>query len=238
MAIAQNSPTHPTTTTKRVSHYMQEIGLLYLETTKKLLMGGLENAAATPLMDPTQPSEVNSYGDVLREMEDHIQVNIASATDKQYFRLLQRTKAAADLAVFGDKSGLYTDCVSLAHLTALQGSMSSGNCTERRYEETLRLVNEALLKAASSDLERAEQHLAETLKGGSDLTPSQRELCAQDATFDFCVGTPERKAYDEKRSKAVKESDDQQRRELCAKGVFDKDYCAKLNAPQTSVPDK
>ena len=84
---------------KRVSHYMQETGLLYLETTKKMLAAGLENPDAMQMIDPTQPSEINSYGAVLQEMEDHIQINISSAPDRQFLRLLQRTKATAPRCV-------------------------------------------------------------------------------------------------------------------------------------------
>src|ERR1700722_20872374 len=84
--FAQNStPTSP----KRISHYMQETGLLYLETTKQFIASGRENEYPSPMTDPDDKSDVNHYGEVLQVMEDHIQINITSATDKQFFRLLQ-----------------------------------------------------------------------------------------------------------------------------------------------------
>src|SRR3984957_13780470 len=85
--LAQNSPAP--TSPKRISHYMQETGLLYLQTTKEFIAGGRENEYSSPMSDPDDKSDVNHYGEVLQVMEDHIQINITSATDKQFFRLLQ-----------------------------------------------------------------------------------------------------------------------------------------------------
>jgi hypothetical protein len=226
VAIAQTSAVP-----KRVSHYMQETGLLYLETTKKMMVAGLENPDAMQIIDPTQPSEVNSYGDALQEMEDHIQINITSATDKQFFRLLQRTKAAAELAVFGDLSTMYADCYTVARETALRGTLGIGNCTEKKYEEAAKVVRAARLQVAHDSLEKAKQHLADVENGVPNLTPAQKELCAKDATFTFCAGTPEAKTKFDADKKAKTE-------ELCAKGVFDKDYCAKFHASQTPTPNK
>jgi hypothetical protein len=216
---------------KRISHYMQETGLLYLETTKKMMVVGLENPDAMQMIDATQPSEVNSYGDALQEMEDHIQINITSATDKQFFRLLQRTKAAAELAVFGDVSTMYADCYTVAHETALRGTLIIGGCTEKKYEVTAKEVRAARLQVAHDNFEKAKQHLADVESGVPNLTPAQKELCAKDATFTFCAGTPEAKAKFEADKKAKTQ-------ELCAKGVFDKDYCAKFGASQTPTPNK
>ena len=51
--VAQKSPTPAAT--RRLSHYMQETGLLYLETTKKMREAGLENPDAMQMDDPMQP---------------------------------------------------------------------------------------------------------------------------------------------------------------------------------------
>jgi hypothetical protein len=209
---------------------MQETGLLYLETTKKMMEAGLENPDAMQMIDPMQPSEVNSYGGVLQEMEDHIQINISSAPDKQFFRLLQRTKATAELALFGDPSMMYADCYTFAHETALRGTLSIGGCTEKKYEETAKTVRAARLQVAYDNLKKAEEHAADIKNGVPTLTPSQKELCAKDATFAFCAGTPEAGAKFEADKKIKTE-------ELCAKGVFDKDYCAKFEAAHTN-PNK
>ncbi len=57
-------------------------------------------------------------------------------------------------------------------------------------------------------------------------------VASQDASFTFCAGTPE--------AGAKFEADKTRRKteELCAKGVFDKDYCAKFEASQTTTPNK
>jgi hypothetical protein len=206
---------------KPISHYMRETGLLYLENTKKMVVLGLKNPDAEQMLDADGTSEVNSYGEVLQEMEDHIRINISSASDKQYFRLLQRTKAAAELSVFGDLSNLYIACYVQAHTTSIRGAIVGGNCTEHKYEEVAKEVRDAQLKATQDRLARAKQQLEELKKGPSapELTPVQKELCAKDATFDFCAGTPERKARD--RAKTL---------DLCAKGLFNHDYCAKVAA--------
>jgi hypothetical protein len=228
--VAQKSPV-PAVASKRLSHYMQETGLLYLETTKKMMAAGLENPDAMQMLDPTEPSEANRYGGVLQEMEDHIQINISSTLDKQFLRLLQRTKATAELAVFGDPSMMYADCYVIAHETALRGTLSIGDCTEKKYEDTAKVVRDARLQKARDDLEKAKQHLADVQNGVPTLTPAQKELCAKDASFSFCAGTPEAGAKFEADKKAKTE-------ELCAKGVFDKDYCAKFKASHTTSPTK
>lgn len=230
VAIAQTSPAHGTAP-KRVSHYMQETGLTYLETTKKMVESGLWNPDAMQMIDPTHLSEVNQYGEELQQLEDRIQINATSATDKQFLRLLQRTKATAELVVFGDPSILYFDCYSFAHETALRGILGVGNCTETKYEADAKLVRDARLQSAHDELEKAKQHLADVENGTPTLTPVQKEMCAKDATFTFCAGTPEgrAKAEADKRAKT---------RELCAKGVFDEDYCAKFEASQTPTPNK
>lgn len=207
---------------KPISHYMREIGLLYLENTKRMVELGLKNQDATPMLDPTNDaSDVNSYGEILQEIEDRIRINISSAQDKQYLRLLQRTKAAAELTVLGDVPTLYSECYVQAHFTAIQGVDSGGNCTEGRYEASAKLLREAELKAAQADLARAKQRLADVENGVPDLTPTQKALCAKDVSFAFCEGTPEWEASQAEKNK-------QKTEELCAKGVFDKDYCAKF----------
>jgi hypothetical protein len=225
--LAQNStPASP----KRISHYMQETGLLYLETTKQFIASGRENEYSSPMTDPDDKSDVNRYGEVLQVMEDHIQINITSATDKQFFHLLQRTKAAAELFIFGDPS-MYVACYTVAHQTAIQGTLSIGNCTEKKFKETSGLVSDARLQEAKAELEKAKQDEADRESGVVHLTPAQKELCAKDATFNFCAGTPEAKAKADADKKAKTE-------EMCAKGVFDKDYCAKFEASQAASPNK
>jgi hypothetical protein len=224
--FAQNStPTSP----KRISHYMQETGLLYLETTKQFIASGRENEYPSPMTDPDDKSDVNHYGEVLQVMEDHIQINITSATDKQFFRLLQRTKAAAELFIFGDPSMMYAACYTAAHQAAIQGTLSIGNCTEKKFKETAGLVSDARLQEAKAELEKLKQDQADLESGVVHLTPAQKELCAKDATFNFCAGTPEAKAKADADKKAKTE-------EMCAKGVFDKDYCAKFEASQAASP--
>src|ERR1700723_3369733 len=150
MAAAQNPSA--SITPKPISHYMRETGLLYLENTKKMVVLGLKNPDASPLIDPTnQAATVNSYGEVLQMMEDHIRINITSAADKQYLQLLQRTKAAAELSVLGDLSNLYSDCYAQARLTALHGAIGGGNCTERRYEVSAKAVRDEQLRAAQEN---------------------------------------------------------------------------------------
>jgi hypothetical protein len=213
---------------------MQETGLLYLETTKKLMSEGLQNADATQMIAPTDPSEVNQYGEVLQQLEDRIQINISSATDRQYLRLLQRAKATAELVVFGDQSMLYADCYTSAHETAIRGNLTIGTCTEKKYDEIAKVVREARVREAGAELEKAKQHLADVENGVPNLTPAQKELCEKDATFTFCAGTPEAKAKFEADKKA-------KTKELCDKGVFDKDYCAKFDASQSpaqTTPNK
>jgi hypothetical protein len=185
--VAQRSPT-PTATPKRVSHYMQETGLLYLETTNKMMAAGLENPDAMQMIDPMEPSEVNSYGGVLQEMEDHIQINISSAPDKQFFRLLQRTKATAELAVFGDRSIMYADCYTVAHETALRGTLSIGGCTEKKYEDTAKVVRAARLQVAYDNLKKSEEHLADVKNGVPNLTPSHKRIVCQGRHIDVLCG--------------------------------------------------
>lgn len=93
------------------------------------------------------------------------------------------------------------------------------------------MVRDARLQVAHDELEKAKQRLAEAEDGTPKLSPAQKEMCAKDATFTFCAGTPEgrAKAEADKRAKT---------RELCAKGVFDKDYCAKFEASQPPAPSK
>jgi hypothetical protein len=225
---AQNPPAH--TQTKQISHYMREAGLQYLENTKRMVALGLKNPNASLMIDPaTEASGVNFYGEILQETEDHIRINVSSAADKQYLRILQRTKAAAELTVFGDLSNLYVDCYAQAHRTAINGSIAGGTCTEHRYEDTAKAVRDAQLKTSEEQLAKATKHLADVENGVPDLTPTQKELCAKDPTLTLCAGTPEANAKWEadKRAKT---------RELCAKGVFDKEYCDKFEASQK--PDK
>jgi hypothetical protein len=230
MAVAEDQPVDAGP--KPISHYMRETGLLYLENTKKMVALGLRNPDANLMIDPTnEASAVNSYGGVLQEFEDHIRINVTSASDKQYLRLLQRTKAAAEMSMFGDLSGLYTDCYIQARFTSLNGSIAKGPCTERRYEATVKVVRNAQLKAAEERLAKATQHLRDVENGVPDLTPTQRELCATNPSYSFCAGTPEANAKWEADKKAKTQ-------ELCTKGVFDKDYCAKFEASQKPVPSK
>jgi hypothetical protein len=200
-AIAQTS-----TAPKGISHYMQETGLLYLETTKKLATAGLENPDAMQMIEPTQASEVNGYGSVLQEMEDHIQINISSVADKQFFRLLQRTKATAELAVYGDIP-TYADCYATAHEIALRGTLGVRGCTEKQYEDAAKVVRDARLQAAKDSLEKTQQHLADVQKSAQEANAKTT------AKFEA-----DKKAKTE---------------ELCAKGVFDADYCATFRASQT-----
>lgn len=229
-AVAQDQRVNPGP--KPISHYMRETGLLYLENAKKMVALGLRNPDANVMIDPTiEASGVNSYGEVLQELEDHIRINVASASDKQYLRLLQRTKAAAEISVFGDLSSLYSDCYTQARFTSLNGSMAKGTCTEGRYEATAKAVRKARLKAAEERLAKAAQHLRDVENGVPDLTPTQKELCATNPSYSFCAGTPEANTKWEADKKANTE-------ELCTKGVFDKDYCAKFAASQKPVPNK
>ena len=216
----------------RISPYIKRTALVYLETTQKMVTQGLENPEAVEMMNPTQPSEVNHYGETLQDLEARIQTRSTSPVDKQFLRLLQRTKAAAELAVLGDISGIYGDCYSFAHQSALAGIVNNGTCTEIRYKGIARLTRNARLRAEREELARkAKQHLVDTESGSSQLTSVQKELCARDATFSFCPNTREAKAklYAEKKAKT---------KDLCAKGALDKDYCAAFEESPMVVPNK
>ncbi len=224
-AFAQTK--HAEAPSSTISHYMRETGLLYLQDVEAMVELGLQNPKAELMLDPEHGvSNVNMYGKALQVLEDHIRINITSESDAQYLKLLQRTKAAAELDVIGGLSVFYSDCYAQSRATSLEGRLVRGSCTKRAYELAVKAVDDAGEKAAAADLAKAQADLADARAGNpKKLSPIQTALCAKDSTFDFCAGTPEAEA----KWRADK---DEKTQEFCDKGVFDKDYCAKYRDSQ------
>lgn len=184
-ALAQQ----PMKTKKPISHYMQEMGLLYLENVDSMLEQARKDnlnesnhkIAAAEAAKRGEESELvpehksaldNSYGKALENLEDHIEINITLAADKQYLKLLERTKLAAEQSAsitelagqfktlgavlsFGEKYDIYPVCQSQAHYVAKSGLFSDGDCTEAKYWATHKAVQEAEGEAAREQLVEA-----------------------------------------------------------------------------------
>lgn len=166
-------------TAKPISHFMREIGLLYLEDVKDMLE-----------QPRKEGSESRNYEELLNGFEDRIEINISTANDKRYFELLKRTRAAADHELvlielgghqktaieameFGKNLDMYPECQGQAWATAKSGVLESGNCTQARVDQTWQAILDQQLKISAAELEKTKEHLAHT-------------LCGSDATYDTC----------------------------------------------------
>src|ERR1017187_5186633 len=137
-ALGQHSPTKSSPDSKPVSHYMREIGLLYLEDVESMLEQLRKDGPDESL------SRIHTKS--LDGLEDRIEVNISSSVDKQYLELLKRTRSAAERSAiisklagrqktaieamnFGTDWDMYPDCYAQAWSVAKSGTFKAGNCT-------------------------------------------------------------------------------------------------------------
>jgi hypothetical protein len=184
-ALGQHPPTKssPDSGTKPVSHYMREVGLLYLEDVESML-------AQLRKDGPTDDSLSRIYIRSLDGLEDRIEININSSGDKRYLELLKRTRSAAERSAiistlagrqktaieamdFGTDLDMYPECHAQAWSVAKSGVFKAGNCTEEKLSQKWRVISDEQSKAAEADLAEAREHLAHT-------------ICGNRATYETC----------------------------------------------------
>jgi hypothetical protein len=153
VALGQQ-PKSQTKAPLRVSQYMRNAGLLYLDNIDKMFTQAVDDHIA--LMggeslphNPGGMPDDNIYGKALKDLEDHIEVNITSDGDKKFLKLLTGTKNLAVITFLeilrtsdpkykampqnAETSKLYPDCLGQARVIIKSGIFSPGACSDAKW---------------------------------------------------------------------------------------------------------
>ncbi len=121
----------PSVEGKSISHYMRQIGLLYLQTEQSV-------------MERAYRGDESPDDKVLIHMEESVAIEIHSTIDVASLSLLKRSKDAGEAGYYAKQlhgisevskqfNHLYTDCTITAHEIAVTGVFHAGSCTEENY---------------------------------------------------------------------------------------------------------
>jgi len=142
----------------QISQYMREAGLTYLEVLDKAFDQAsqdywayrkAEREGSDSLLDMPKGSYItdNFYGKELTRMEDHMEINVKSETDKKFLKFLEYTKYLAkfpyfelsrqrepaykDLPPTPNLVKLYIACDAVAYVIAKSGVFNDRTCAYR-----------------------------------------------------------------------------------------------------------
>ena len=188
-----SSPAKPKATA--ISHYMQQMGLLYLETAEDMLEDVRSSDSKTSVSLEDDP-----YRKALGRLEDRIRITITSDADKRYLELLKRFSYVAELDVL--KSGeqertssqwhlLAEMCKFHARATAMSGKLDAGDslgvvdagCTEHdlmvlvHKDEARQKEDEKIRGAESSRIKAEEEKRSACPAGMKKVLTSYGSYC-------------------------------------------------------------
>lgn len=157
--VAQAPPVHKEAAQKPlpISQYMREVGLLYIADVGKMKEEALDDYVAF-LKDPLNRDapiniEGSIYGKALADLEDHIEINIASDGDRRFLEFLKKTKSYASVE-FSEQlrklnprlaklpsrpalAGLYIVCAVQAKTIIKTGEFDEGDCSSEKFHAAL-----------------------------------------------------------------------------------------------------
>jgi hypothetical protein len=137
-----------------ISQYMRNAGLLYLDDVDKMFTQAVDDHVALmrglELQDnPGGMPDENIYGKALADLEDHMEINIASPSDKKFLKMLLLTKNLAiisfwetlrhsdpdykDMPDNSEVSKLYPACTGQARGIIKTGFFNPGDCSDEKF---------------------------------------------------------------------------------------------------------
>jgi hypothetical protein len=138
-----------------ISHYMQEVGLHYLDYVDKMYDQAVQDQIVfdrDPLNNESVRPNDNAYGMALTDLENHIEINIKSGGDKRFLALLENTRAYAQIAYFEEQrttdpkyknifppspeiAKMYPVCFMQAHLIIRTAEFNQGDCSIEKADK-------------------------------------------------------------------------------------------------------
>ena len=154
VAVCQ-SKTHAAKPQPKISHYMQVVGLDYTERLAEIEKregDSLDEQVARGIKPPLRLGDLDD--DSFSKWEDHIEINVTSAADREYLELLKRTREAmngylslcAGRMRFADKDaliGFHVWCKTRAYDIAKSGELNTANCTDADFIKSMKLWHES-----------------------------------------------------------------------------------------------